>query len=198
MFPDNFTTSKHDGIYDRCSAAQAVTDVSVSMLDSVSLAVCTASPPEEADDNPFLHVGAPPLERTRFTMPGLPYSEQGGVHRCLPEGVGGDLCDGAAVRGVWMLVQCKLHIKSLELLATFLALKQFRPVLRGQYVLIMIDNTTVVSFINKQEGTSSLPLFKLSRSLLLWCSVHFLSLSATNVPGCLNLGQTFSPRGDLL
>ncbi|XP_019204408.1 uncharacterized protein LOC109195978 [Oreochromis niloticus] len=41
----------------------------------------------------------------------------------------------------------------------------------------------------------SLPLLKLSRSLLLWCSVHFLSLRATHVPGHLNLGPDLLSRG---
>lgn len=54
----------------------------------------------------------------------------------------GVLCDGAAVRGVRMSEQCKLHMKNQELLMTFLALKHFRLVLRGQYVLFRIDNTT--------------------------------------------------------
>ena len=104
----------------------------------------------------------------------------------------GALCEGAAVRGVWTPAQCRLHINHLELLATLLALKHFRPVLTG---LIRTDNTTVVSYINKQGGTRSLPLLKLSHSLLLWCSAHFLSLRATHVPGHLNLGPHLPSRG---
>ncbi|XP_049458675.1 uncharacterized protein LOC125904989 [Epinephelus fuscoguttatus] len=61
----------------------------------------------------------------------------------------GALCEGAAVRGVWTSVQCRLHINHLELLATFLALRHFRPVLTGHHVLIRTDNTTVVSYINR-------------------------------------------------
>ena len=56
-FPDDFTADRHDGIYDRCSAAKAVKNASVSTLDSLSSAVCTTSPPEEVDDNSILHVG---------------------------------------------------------------------------------------------------------------------------------------------
>lgn len=59
----------------------------------------------------------------------------------------------------------------------------------------MTDNLTVVSYINRQGGIRSLPLLKLSRSLLLWRSVHFLSLRATHVPGHLNLGPDLPSRG---
>ncbi|KAL3976218.1 tctex1 domain-containing protein 2 [Sarotherodon galilaeus] len=107
----------------------------------------------------------------------------------------GALCEGASVRGIWSTAQRQLHINHLELLAVFLALKHFRPVLEGQHVLVRTDNSTVVSYINRQGGTRSLPLLKLSRSLLLWCSVHFLSLRATHVPGHLNLGPDLLSRG---
>ena len=107
----------------------------------------------------------------------------------------GALCEGEAVRGVWSSAQRRLHINHLELLATFLALKHFCPVLMDHHVLVRTDNTTVVSYINRQGGTRSLPLLELSRSLLLWCSVHFLSLRATHVPGHLNLGPDLLSRG---
>lgn len=64
VFSDDFTASRHDGIYDRCSAAQAVKDGSVSTLDSISPAVCATLSPE-ADDNPVLHVNSPSLEGSR-------------------------------------------------------------------------------------------------------------------------------------
>ncbi|XP_076746637.1 uncharacterized protein LOC112431703 [Maylandia zebra] len=107
----------------------------------------------------------------------------------------GALCEGASVRGIWSAAQRQLHINHLELLAVFLALKRFRPVLQGQHVLVRTDNSTVVSYINRQGGTRSLPLLQLSRSLLLWCSVHFLTLRATHVPGHLNLGPDLLSRG---
>lgn len=81
-----------------------------------------------------------------------------------------------------------------ELLAAFLALKNFCCVLTGQHVLIRTDDTTVVSYINKQM----LPPLELACSLLTWCSVHFLSLRATHVPGCLYLETDLLSGGDYL
>ncbi|XP_053354207.1 uncharacterized protein LOC128526406 [Clarias gariepinus] len=107
----------------------------------------------------------------------------------------GALCDGSAIRGAWSQEQRRLHINYLELLAVFLALRHFRLALTGHHVLIRTDNTTVVSYINRQGGTRSLPLLKLSHSLLLWSTVHLLSLRATHIPGHLNLGADLLSRG---
>lgn len=91
----------------------------------------------------------------------------------------GALFGGVVVRGVWTLAQSQLHTNHFEMLAAFLAMKHF-----SQRVLIRMDNTTVVLYINKQEV--HYPLMKLSCSLLPWGRVHSLSLGAIYVPGHLN------------
>ncbi len=53
------------------------------------------------------------------------------------------------------------HINCLEMLAVFQALKQFLPDLRGHRVLVHTDNTSVVSYINRQGG-----LYRLARQIL--------------------------------
>ena len=47
--------------------------------------------------------------------------------------------------GLWHTVQKRLHIKILELLAIRLGLLHFLPLFQGQPVMIMTDNTTVVT-----------------------------------------------------
>ncbi len=47
--------------------------------------------------------------------------------------------------------QSQWHINRLELEAVFLALKDFRPQLEQQHVLIHTDNTSVVSYINHRS-----------------------------------------------
>ena len=59
-----------------------------------------------------------------------------------------------------------LHINFLELKAVFLALKQFENFCRGQTVLVCKDNTTVVSYINKEGGMKSGSLCALQWRLL--------------------------------
>ena len=52
----------------------------------------------------------------------------------------------------------KLHINYLELKAVFLALKEFQDLCSNKIVLVATDNTTVVSYINKEGGMRSGPL----------------------------------------
>ena len=47
----------------------------------------------------------------------------------------------------------RLHINVLELKAVSLALKRFRVQCQNQTVLVAMDNSTVVAYINKQGGT---------------------------------------------
>ena len=58
------------------------------------------------------------------------------------------------VRGTWSLPESKLQINYmyLELKAVLLALKEFQDLCLDNIVLVATDNTTVVAFINKEEG----------------------------------------------
>ena len=67
------------------------------------------------------------------------------------EGWGAHL-DEHTARGTWSLPESKLHINHLELKAVFLALKEFRTLCCNKTVLIAIDNTTVIAYINKEGG----------------------------------------------
>ncbi len=85
---------------------------------------------------------------------------------------------GCPVRGVWSEEQRSWHINHLELLAVFLALRQFLTQLTGCHVLIRTDNMMVVSYLNRQGGLRSRPLYRLARSVLLWAQTKFLSDSS--------------------
>ena len=54
------------------------------------------------------------------------------------------------VRGVRSQKETQQHINVLEMRAVFYALNHFQQLLVGQQVLVKCDNTTVVSYINKQ------------------------------------------------
>ena len=49
------------------------------------------------------------------------------------------------------------------------------------------DNSTVVSYINKQGGTRSHSLLRLTVELLLWLEVQDIVVRARHIPGCLNV-----------
>ncbi|GAA6090398.1 uncharacterized protein LOC117958235, partial [Tachysurus ichikawai] len=72
-------------------------------------------------------------------------------------------------------------------MAVFLGLKHFLPDLRDCHVLVRMDNTAEVSYINHQGGLRSRPLYKLARAALLWSRDRLLSLRAIYIPGRLNV-----------
>ena len=70
------------------------------------------------------------------------------------EGWGAHLNEHTA-RGTWSLPESRLHINYLELKAVFLALKEFKNICSDKTVLVATNNTTVVSYINKEGGMRS-------------------------------------------
>ena len=73
------------------------------------------------------------------------------------EGWGAHLNEHTA-GGTGSLPGSKMHINYLELKAVFLALKEFQDLCSNKIVLVATDNTTVVSYINKEGGMRSGPL----------------------------------------
>ena len=94
------------------------------------------------------------------------------------EGWGAHLNDQTA-RGTWSLPESKLHINYLELKAVFLALKEFRGLCKSNIVLIAMDNTTVVAYINKEGGDEIGPsVCALLLRILNWCTSKQVTLRA--------------------
>nr|KAG5710727.1 hypothetical protein BaRGS_035129 [Batillaria attramentaria] len=100
---------------------------------------------------------------------------------------------------LWSPADRAQHINWLELKAVFLALQHWLPQIAASPVLVMSDNSTVVSYIRKQGGTKSTPLCELTRDLLLWCEAHSIDLSARHIPGRLNvIADSLSRCGQIL
>ena len=53
--------------------------------------------------------------------------------------------------------------------------------------MIATDNLTVVSYINKQGGTRSTSLLRLTVELFLWLESQGIIVRARHIPGCLNV-----------
>ena len=81
-------------------------------------------------------------------------------------------------KGSWSLPESKLHINYLELKPVFLALKEFQDLCANKIVLVATDNTTVVSYINKEGGMRSGPLCALLWRILTWCTRKQVTLKA--------------------
>ena len=119
---------------------------------------------------------------------------------------GGAHLNERTARGTWSLPESKLHINYLELKAVFLALKEFQDLCLDKIILVATDNTTVVSYINKEGGMRSGPLCALLWRILTWCTRNQVTLKARHIPGRLNvvadklsrLGQTIQTEWSLL
>ena len=62
--------------------------------------------------------------------------------------------ENQTVSGMWSDTETNLHINVLELKAVYLAIRSFQSHLMIKKVLVASDNATVVSYLNKQAGTS--------------------------------------------
>ncbi len=109
----------------------------------------------------------------------------------------GAVLEGCSSRSLWKDHHLSWHIKCLEMLAVFLALKNFLADIRGHHVLVHSDNTSVVSYINHQGFLRSRPLCKLACQILLWSQGKLLPLRAAYIPGAHNIGADILSRQGL-
>lgn len=71
------------------------------------------------------------------------------------------------MRGRWSEERRQSHINFFKLSVVFLSLKHFLPSLQGHHVLVRMDNTTAVAYINLQGGLRSHRLYMLARKVIL-------------------------------
>ncbi|KMQ83085.1 reverse transcriptase and recombinase [Lasius niger] len=75
------------------------------------------------------------------------------------------LCQGQRAHGYWNKEEKKCHINYLELLSTFFGLKCFAEKVRSSDILLRIDNTTAIAYINKIDGIRFKKLSKLAKQI---------------------------------
>lgn len=81
----------------------------------------------------------------------------------------GAYCNGRKAHGHWSLKQSRLHINQLELKAALLALKCFANVLSNCELILRIDNTTAMAYINKMGGVRVEYLYADAEEFWNWC-----------------------------
>lgn len=64
----------------------------------------------------------------------------------------GAACNSERAHGAWKISELDLHINYLELLAVFLALKYFASKQSNCSILLRVDNTTAISYVNRMAG----------------------------------------------
>ena len=98
-------------------------------------------------------------------------------------GVWGAHSDTFQASGEWSAREAILHINQLEMLAVRNALTAFKTQLSGLTVQLMSDSTTVVSYIAKQGGTTSIPMYLLAKEVLLAARDANIFLRVKHIPG---------------
>ena len=88
----------------------------------------------------------------------------------------GVVCNRIETRGTWSLQESSLHINCLELLAA-----------TNAHVLIRMDNTSTIAYLNKMGGAKQGVLDKHARTLWEWCLSRKITLRAEYIPGRLNV-----------
>ncbi|KAL7290380.1 hypothetical protein TKK_0016072 [Trichogramma kaykai] len=103
------------------------------------------------------------------------------VHRdSCPTGWGAH-CLGEKVNGHWRREERHFHINYLEMQAAFFGLKVFAADLRMSDILLRIDNSTTIAYVNKMGGTRSKKLNALAKVIWKWCESRGLRLYASYI-----------------
>lgn len=93
----------------------------------------------------------------------------------------GAVCYDAKINGKWKPTEKQFHINHLELLAAFLGLKSFVNNESDCAILLRIDNTTAISYINRMGGVQFPHLNDLTRDIWQWCERRNIWLLASYV-----------------
>ncbi|XP_044577644.1 uncharacterized protein LOC123260555 [Cotesia glomerata] len=95
-------------------------------------------------------------------------------------------CDGVKAFRFWDENEQKKHINYLELLAAFFAIKCFASKLSNCEILLRLDNTTAISYVNRAGGVRFRHLSMLSNKIWKWCEERGLWLKASYISSAEN------------
>lgn len=93
----------------------------------------------------------------------------------------GAACLDNTASGSWSNEERKKHINYLELLAAFIALKIFAKDLSNCQILLRVDNSTAVAYINRMGGVQYPHLTQITRDIWDWCEVRKLFIYASYI-----------------
>lgn len=99
----------------------------------------------------------------------------------------GSSCGSETAAELWNEEERKHHINYLELLAAFLSLKTFCSDINDCEVLLRIDNTTAVSYINRMGGIQFPHLNSIPRQIWQWCENRKIIIFASYIKSELNI-----------
>lgn len=99
----------------------------------------------------------------------------------------GAVCGSKKAHGLWSHSEQFLHIDHLELLAAFFALKCFAQDMNNCSILLRIDNTTAIAYINRMGGVQYPALTTVARDIWQWCELRKLFIFASYIGSSMNV-----------
>lgn len=93
----------------------------------------------------------------------------------------GAVTSGSQTRGFWTKEERKLHINILELRAVLNGLQSLLPMASNCQVLLRVDNTTAVSYINRQGGCRSIGCLVEAKKIWKWAENKRVNLICTYI-----------------
>lgn len=106
----------------------------------------------------------------------------------------GAACNDETASGQWSHMERQCHINYLELLAAFIALKIFARDLSDCQILLRIDNSTAISYINRMGGIQYPHLTQISREIWDWCERRGLFVFASYIKSTDNTIADYESR----
>lgn len=99
----------------------------------------------------------------------------------------GASCDSQRAHGWWSDNEKGLHINALEIKAAFYALKSFASDLENCEILVRVDNTTALSYLNRYGSVQHPHLSKLAREIWQWAESRNIMLFSSYIPSKENI-----------
>lgn len=93
----------------------------------------------------------------------------------------GVACGNKSANGNWTEAELALHINELELKAAYYGLKIFCANVRDCNILLRIDNTTAIAYVNRMGGVQHPHLNELARKMWQWCETRNIFIYASYI-----------------
>lgn len=106
----------------------------------------------------------------------------------------GVFCGDQGSHGFWKAKDLELHINVLELMAAFFGLKCFANNRRRCNIMLRLDNTTAIAYINGMRDSRYEGLSSIAREIWQWCEEREIWITASYIPSEKNVEADYESR----
>jgi hypothetical protein len=99
--------------------------------------------------------------------------------------------------GMWTPEERTAHINHLELKAVLLALQTFASARQNLHILLLVDNSSAIAYLNQKGGIHFKVLSDLAIQIWEWCLTRGITIHAEHIPGVCNTVADAESRGSI-